>query len=144
MSLKFLLVVSLGVLVLTTCSFADHDYHKPPHKPSPLEAENCWRKMDMREYGRERDTPKIFYPNTPPNSTHGRPCWHARAQTAPHPKVGLRPPKGPRPPPKHRPPTPLDNEAAVPLKDVEASYKPPGKKPPHKPYKPPYKPPPSN
>ncbi|KAL6292228.1 hypothetical protein ACE6H2_000370 [Prunus campanulata] len=87
MSPKFLLVVFLGVLLLTTCSLADHDHHKPPHKPPPL---------------------------------------------------------GPRPPPKHKPPTPLDNDAAVPLKDVEALYKPPGKKPPHNPYKPPYKPPPSN
>ncbi|KAH0993800.1 hypothetical protein GBA52_005283 [Prunus armeniaca] len=68
----------------------------------------------------------------------------------------VSPPKGPRPPPKHRQPTPLDNEAAVPLKDVEASYKLPGKKPPRKPYKPyiqatstqtlqaTHKPPPSN
>ncbi|CAB4292304.1 unnamed protein product [Prunus armeniaca] len=42
MSLKFLLVVSLGVLLLTTCSLADHDHHKPPRKPSPLEAENSF------------------------------------------------------------------------------------------------------
>ncbi|XP_021804651.1 early nodulin-75-like [Prunus avium] len=98
MSPTFLLVVFLGVLLLTTCSLADHDHHKPPHKPPPL-------------------GPR------PPHKP---------------------PPLGPRPPPKHKLPTPLDNEAAVPLKDVEALYKPPGKKPPHSPYKPPYKPPPSN
>ncbi|CAL8992919.1 unnamed protein product [Prunus brigantina] len=62
-------------------------YYWPEMKKQAAELQsNYWRTHTWHFFALFN----FSYPKPIKPPTHGRPCWHARAQTAPHPKVGLR------------------------------------------------------